>query len=126
MSILVRQSHVRAPGMRTDEDPSWRLGAACSQANADWFFATGDSRLALDQIAAAKNICSTCPVLQTCRDWSLTPVNGNLRDQFGVFAAMTPAERRTQLRLGIPRTRASRARGRQANSASTRVITWTS
>lgn len=48
-------------------------------------------------IAAAKDICATCPLLEECRDWVLS-----IKDQtevYGVVAGMTLSERRSARRV---------------------------
>lgn len=44
----------------------WRDDASCRNSNATLFFPVGTTGMAVDQIAAAKAVCQTCPVREAC------------------------------------------------------------
>ena len=50
-------------------DERWREHAACVTADSDLFFPIGVTGPAVGQIAAAKAVCSTCPVCDTCLEF---------------------------------------------------------
>jgi WhiB family redox-sensing transcriptional regulator len=72
-------------------DASWTEQAACREpgVDAELFFPVSESGPALREIAAAKAICSRCPVVGACRDWALR--SGEIA---GIWGGTTPAERR--------------------------------
>jgi len=57
------RSPVEAPGR-------WVSDAACADVGPDVMHA--DRNTGPDRIAAAKQICAGCPVLDPCRTWALT------------------------------------------------------
>lgn len=86
---------------------SWRDQASCLDVDPEFFFPEGKSPAAVKQAEAARAICLACRVLGQCRELELTPTSaGALRNDFGVFAAMTADERRAELRRRARRARA--------------------
>jgi WhiB family redox-sensing transcriptional regulator len=77
----------------------WRSSELCLDEPEFWF-PVGISPAAQAQAAEAKAVCRTCPVVDTCRDWSLT-FRPRLTD--GIFAGLD----------GDDRTRLWRAQSRQ-------------
>jgi WhiB family redox-sensing transcriptional regulator len=74
--------------------PKWMQHAACRNHPASLFI---PERATPKLTAQAKAICNTCPVLDQCRQYALElHAHGQLD---GIFAGMTPKERRTQLRI---------------------------
>lgn len=67
--------------------PAWTEEAACATVLPDLFFST-----AAESIAAAKDVCASCPVATKCLDDVLANP-----DEWGIRAGLTPTERR---RLG--------------------------
>lgn len=69
----------------------WQLHAACRGVDTQVFFSPeaerGSRRLARERVAKA--VCSTCPVLNTCRDHAIRAA-----EPFGVWGGLTPDERR--------------------------------
>jgi WhiB family transcriptional regulator, redox-sensing transcriptional regulator len=67
---------------------SWRLDAACRQADPELFFPVGTAGPAIDQIGQAKLICQTCAVRKACLGWAL-------RNQiaFGIWGGTTEEDR---------------------------------
>ncbi len=69
----------------------WQLHAACRGVDTGVFFSPeaerGSRRLARERVAKA--VCSTCPVLATCRDHAI-----RAGEPFGVWGGLTPDERR--------------------------------
>jgi WhiB family redox-sensing transcriptional regulator len=83
----------RVPAMRDADQPvsRWRQRAACRAPGVDpeLFFPVGDFGPALAQIAAARRVCSRCPVQAGCLAWAL---RSGERD--GIWGGTTPGERR--------------------------------
>src|SRR5688572_33406469 len=50
---------------------TWRDAAACRSIDPDLFFPIGTTGTALDHIAAAKAVCTSCPVKAECLDFAL-------------------------------------------------------
>lgn len=75
-------------------NPEWRKRAACRGTDPDLFFPSGYTRNYDQQIEDAKDICSTCPVKQSCLESAMT-IEGSRRSEFryGVQGGTTPAER---------------------------------
>lgn len=69
----------------------WQLQAACRGVDTQVFFSPeaerGSRRLARERVAKA--VCSTCPVMSTCRDHAI-----RMAEPFGVWGGLTPDERR--------------------------------
>ncbi len=69
----------------------WRTEAACSSLDTNLFFPDPDTEDdVLPQIAAAKGICSGCPVRQSCLEFAI-----RTRQLDGVWGGHTPEERRS-------------------------------
>jgi WhiB family redox-sensing transcriptional regulator len=69
---------------------SWRDDAACNGTDPEIFFPTRGA-----DVAAARAICSTCPVFDPC--WQ-----AGLYEKFGIWAGTSERERRRiRRRLGI-------------------------
>jgi hypothetical protein len=47
-----------------------------------------NAELRLQAIRAAKKLCKTCPVIDTCREYAIES-----GEQFGIWAATSPSER---------------------------------
>ena len=78
----------------------WHTIAACLSEDPDLFFPIGTTGDAVPQIAAAKSICATCPVMEECLDFALSS-----RQDYGVWGGLTEDERRS-----LRRSRQRRAR----------------
>jgi len=78
----------------------WQNRSACLAEDPDLFFPIGSTGDAVPQIAAAKSICRTCPVLVKCLDFALES-----RQDYGIWGGMTEDERRS-----LRRSRQRRAR----------------
>lgn len=68
-----------------EEDPSWRLDAACIGHGDLFFIGKGVSN------RPAKEICATCPVTQECLDYALTTSTF-----YGIWGGLTEKERRKE------------------------------
>lgn len=66
-------------------DPSWRLDAACRDADPDLFFVERGA-----STRRAKAICAECPVAEECLDFALT-VPGI---SYGIWGGLAERERR--------------------------------
>ncbi|GIU86776.1 MAG: hypothetical protein KatS3mg009_1291 [Acidimicrobiia bacterium] len=73
---------------------SWRSRASCRDTSPELFFPIGTTGVALEQIAAAKRVCGTCPVTAECLDFALAT-----NQEAGVWGGYTEEERR-RLRKG--------------------------
>ena len=79
----------RLPGPNADLW-DWQLLAACRDADTDLFFHPEGERgpRRRNRDAAAKALCSTCPVIAECAAHAL-----NVREPYGVWGGMTEDER---------------------------------
>ena len=59
--------------------------ASCKEIGTEIFFAEGDE---MGNIAAAKKICSNCPVLNECYEWGLH------HEMYGIWGGTTNSTRR--------------------------------
>jgi WhiB family redox-sensing transcriptional regulator len=71
------------------DEADWRQAAACRSTEPDLFFPVGTTGLAVDQIEAAKRVCRTCEVVDTCLDFALAT-----NQESGVWGATSEEERR--------------------------------
>ena len=71
------------------DDDGWRAQAACRHTDANLFFPTGGTGLALDQVQAAKEFCRCCPVQYACLQFAL-----ETNQEDGVWGGKDEAERR--------------------------------
>jgi WhiB family transcriptional regulator, redox-sensing transcriptional regulator len=57
---------------------NWRASGACLHADPDLFFPISSAGRALSQIAQAKAICASCPVIRECAEFAYanTPIQG--------------------------------------------------
>lgn len=83
----------------TEDAARWRERASCRDEEPELFFPVGNTGPALLQIAEAKSVCRTCPVLRECAEWALR--HGQL---VGVWGGMSEDERQ------VLKRRATRAR----------------
>lgn len=90
--------HLDRPVPRTGM-ADWRRRAACRLMPADMFFPVGTSGMAIEEVLAAKAVCSGCEVSGPCLDFAL-----ETRQEFGVWGGTDEDERRDLFR----RTRSSR------------------
>jgi WhiB family redox-sensing transcriptional regulator len=60
---------------------------------ADMFFPVGTSGMAVEEVAAAKQVCGTCEVSGPCLDFAL-----ETRQEFGVWGGTDEDERREMVR----------------------------
>jgi WhiB family redox-sensing transcriptional regulator len=72
----------------------WRDRASCRDTNPELFFPIGTTGLAIDQIDAAKAVCTQCPVMHECLEFALAT-----NQEAGVWGGTTEDERR-KLRKG--------------------------
>ena len=67
----------------------WRALAECRDSDPTLFFPVGSTGPAVDQIAAAKEICSSCPVNEDCLQYALES-----NQEAGVWGGYAEDERR--------------------------------
>lgn len=72
----------------TDET-NWRDNAACRDTAPDLFFPVGSTGLAIEQIAAAKAVCDSCPAKAPCLQFAL-----DTNQDSGIWGGTTEDERR--------------------------------
>lgn len=78
----------------------WRHDASCRDVDPELFFPIGTTGPALAQIEAARAICGSCAVQDSCLEWALAT-----GQDAGIWGGVTEEERRT-----IRRDRAVRQR----------------
>jgi len=83
---------------------NWRFRAACREADPELFFPIGNSGPAQVQVQHAKALCSSCPVLEQCRQWAL-----DFGEDAGVWGALSEDERRA-IKQRTARKRSRRVR----------------
>jgi WhiB family redox-sensing transcriptional regulator len=71
----------------TNDD--WRRAAACKDVDPDLFFPVGVTGPAIEHIAAAKSVCSGCPVKEPCLEFALTT-----NQEYGIWGGASEEERR--------------------------------
>ena len=67
----------------------WRAHAACRHEDPELFFPPGRGEAAVDQIAAAKDVCARCPVRRECLEFAMVH-----RQRDGIWGGLTDQERR--------------------------------
>lgn len=67
----------------------WRSMALCRDTEPDLFFPVGTTGAALDQIAAAKSVCTQCAARSECLDFAL-----DSNQDSGVWGGLSEEERR--------------------------------
>lgn len=80
----------------------WRAFAACRDTSPDLFFPVGTTGPALEQIAAAKQVCDECEARQPCLEYALAT-----NQDSGIWGGTSEEERRIiRRRLAAQRRRA--------------------
>jgi WhiB family redox-sensing transcriptional regulator len=88
---------------RADAD-TWRDSASCRSTDPELFFPVGTTGLALDHIAAAKAVCTACPVQAPCLEFALES-----NQDSGVWGGTSEEERRHLRRQRVRQRRAEAA-----------------
>ena len=88
-----------------DVDDAWRDVALCRDTDPDLFFPVGTTGNALDQISAAKRVCTQCPAKEPCLDFAL-----ETNQDSGIWGGTSEDERR-QMRRAKRASRAAAAVG---------------
>ena len=78
----------------------WRTRSSCRDTAPDMFFPVGTTGLALDQIAAAKAVCSSCEVQSACLEFALAT-----NQESGVWGGTSEEERRKLRKAWVARQR---------------------
>lgn len=76
------------PMFNWDND-NWRSWAACQNTDADLFFPTGNTGVAVEYIEEAKRVCSTCPVQEPCLNFAF-----ETNQEAGIWGGHDEDERR--------------------------------
>lgn len=87
-----------------DAHLAWRQDAECRDLDPNLFFPVGVTGPAVDQIAAAKGICSACPVRAECLEFAITT-----NQEFGIWGGTSEDERRVLRRKWRAQQRQARA-----------------
>jgi WhiB family redox-sensing transcriptional regulator len=95
----LRQGSLSTPG----GDPTWRERASCQFIRPDLFFPAGTTGLEVEEIEAAKAVCRSCPVQDSCLQFAL-----ETNQEAGIWGGTTEVERRRvrRARLADQRRRA--------------------
>lgn len=80
----------------------WRTRSLCRDSNPELFFPIGATGIAVDQIAAAQEICRACPVTEECLEFALAT-----NQEAGVWGGTTEEERRKLRKGWLAKQRAS-------------------
>ena len=83
-----------------DPELTWRQDAACRDTSPELFFPIGTTGQAVEQIAAAKNVCLGCPAQVPCLEFALAT-----NQDSGVWGATSEEDRRHLRRTYISRRR---------------------
>jgi WhiB family transcriptional regulator, redox-sensing transcriptional regulator len=83
------------------DEESWRDQAACRSTEADLFFPLRRSRGAMEQIRAAKSVCWSCQVRETCLRYAL-----ETNQEAGIWGGTSEDERRKLRRAWLARSHA--------------------
>jgi len=95
---LMRLEHASFSLFPLGDESGWRDYAACRDHDPDLFFP--GSEPTPSQIAAARAICSACPVQDECLTYAL---ESNQTD--GIWGGQTPTGRRKLRRMWLEETR---------------------
>lgn len=87
------------------DDAGWRDESACRDLDPDLFFPVGVTGPAIEQIEAAKSLCTECPVQVDCLEFALAT-----NQEYGVWGGTTEDERRVIRRRRRQAMRAAAAR----------------
>lgn len=82
------------------ENDGWRLAAACRDTDPELFFPVGTTGAALEQIAAAKAVCTACPVCSDCLEFALMT-----NQDSGIWGGTSEEERRKLRKAWLARQR---------------------
>ena len=76
----------------------WQMQGLCRGVDSSMFFHPDGERnpSRARRTAAAKEVCSRCPVMQPCREFAL-----RTREPFGVWGGLAEAERRAILERSV-------------------------
>ena len=83
-----------------DPEFRWRQDAACRDTSPELFFPVGTTGQAVEQIAAAKAVCTGCPARVPCLEYALAT-----NQDSGVWGATSEEDRRHLRRTYISRRR---------------------
>jgi WhiB family transcriptional regulator, redox-sensing transcriptional regulator len=76
--------------IESTRNADWLNRGACLNEDPDLFFPVGTTGPALVQIAQAKAVCRTCPVMEACLEWAVAK---GVTD--GVWGALATVERQS-------------------------------
>lgn len=89
MSVLPQAIATMPTSRDVAEPKTWRNSAACRDTNPDLFFPVGQTGPAIDHIASAKAVCTTCAVRRECLEYALMT-----NQDAGIWGGATEDERR--------------------------------
>ena len=93
---------LRYDAVEAETGEGWRRRAACQGVETHLFFPVGEGPAAMEQVAAAKAVCGSCPVQAPCLEFALAT-----NQQAGIWGGATEEERRTIRRRRRRQRRAS-------------------
>lgn len=79
---------------------AWRHRSACRDSNPDLFFPIGSTGAAIEQIEAAKAVCSSCPAHVECLEFALAT-----NQEAGVWGGTTEEDRRRLRKVWLAKQR---------------------
>ena len=92
-------------------DHDWRLNAACKDTDPSLFFPIGTTGLAIDQIEAAKQVCTKCPCMEDSLQFAF-----DTNQDAGVWGGLGEEERRVIRRQRAAARRAARLAAAEAQA----------
>lgn len=84
----------------SEQPDEWRAESACRDTSPDLFFPVGTTGPALEQIAAAKQVCETCEVREPCLEYAI-----NTNQDSGIWGGTSEEERRIMRRRAAAQRR---------------------
>lgn len=82
------------------ENDQWRAVASCRDTSPDLFFPVGTTGPALEQIAAARAVCSDCEAREPCLEFALMT-----NQDSGIWGGTSEEERRKLRKVWVARQR---------------------
>lgn len=93
-------------------DHDWRIKAACKDTDPALFFPIGTTGVAIDQIEAAKQVCTGCSCMVMCLQFAL-----DTNQDAGVWGGLSEEERRVIRRQRAAARRTAREASNSGHGA---------
>jgi WhiB family redox-sensing transcriptional regulator len=105
VAAMATAPKVGTAGTTGDGDSDiWRKRAACQDVPTEWFFPVGRTADAVEQTKAAKAVCQSCPVQESCLGFAL-----ETNQEVGIWGGCTEDERRGLRRIWLEASRHHRS-----------------